>query len=118
MLAGYFHREPSEIAAMSRVAIRPQFRGLIRRSIPLQECRYCAEVAEQSEGVGAIGKSWMQGWRITCRVCRNRLINNAASPQFGMQSGLFAELWETACEGEQFFDSLALQALPSRVCHL
>lgn len=105
MLVGFFHREPCEIAAMSHVAIRPEFRSLIRRSLPVQQCQYCAEAAEPSEAAGAIGKSWMQGWRITCRVCGNPLVDTAASRQLGMQSGHFAEHWETACAGEQFFES-------------
>ena len=85
MLVGFFHREPCEIAAMSHVAIRPEFRSLIRRSLPVQQCQYCAEAAEPSEAAGAIGKSWMQGWRITCRVCGNPLVDTAASRQLGMQ---------------------------------
>ena len=58
MLAGYFHRQPFEIAAMSYDTVRSQA---------------CAEKAERADAKGAIGMSWMQGWRITCRVCDARL---------------------------------------------
>jgi hypothetical protein len=105
MLAGFFHREPSEIAAMSHVAIRPEFRSLVRRTLPVQRRRYCFEVAEQSEASGAIGKSWMQGWRITCRVCGNRLTDTPATLESKTQSGHFAEYREMACEGETIFES-------------
>jgi len=38
VLAGFFHCEPAEVAAMSHIAVREDLRRLIRRSVPLQEC--------------------------------------------------------------------------------
>ncbi len=103
MLAGFFHREPSEIAAMTNGAIRPEFRSLIRKSLPVQRCRYC--VAERSEAGGAIRKSWMQGWRVTCRVCGNRLVDISSTLETEKQSRQFAQHWELACVGEAIFES-------------
>ena len=51
------------------------FSALTRPSAPQQSCQACAEKAERADAKGAIGKSWMQGWRITCRVCGARLTN-------------------------------------------
>ena len=105
MLAGYFHREPSEIAAMSHVAVKPEFHNLIRRSHPVQWCQYCSKVAERSEGGSAIGKSWMQGWRITCRICGNRLVDTSATFESKTHWDSFARYWEMGCEGEAIFES-------------
>jgi len=69
MLAGYFRRQPCEIAAMSYETVRSSMCALIRSSAPQQSCQACAEKGERGDAKGAIGKSWMQGWRITCRVC-------------------------------------------------
>ena len=75
MLAGYFRRQPFEIAAMSYETVRSNMRALTRPSAPQQSCQACAEKAERADAKGAIGKSWMQGWRITCRVYGARLTN-------------------------------------------
>ena len=64
MLAGCFRRQPFEIAA-----VRSNMRALVGASAPQQICQACAEKAKRADAKGAIGKSWMQGWRITCRVC-------------------------------------------------
>ena len=81
VLAGFFHCEPAEVAAMSNVAVREDLRRLIRRSVPLQECRYCARSAELANARGAIGRSWMQGWRVTCRACGGPLIDSVGSQE-------------------------------------
>ena len=66
MLAGFFHCEPAEVAAMSHIAVREDLRRLIRRSVPLQECPNCAHRAELANAPGAMDAglaSYVQGLR-------------------------------------------------------
>ena len=94
VLAGYFRRQPCEIAAMSYETIRSNMRALTRRSAPQQSCQAYAENAERADAKGAIGKSWMQGWRITCRVCGARLTDED-NPQMTQASAeRFSDYWE------------------------
>jgi hypothetical protein len=75
VLAGFFRCEPAKIAAMSHVSVRADLRRLVRRSVPLQQCLNCASSAELANAPGAVGRSWMQGWRLTCRACGSRLVD-------------------------------------------
>ena len=118
VLAGFFHCEPAEVAAMSHVAVREDLRRLIRRSVPLQECRNCARSAELANAPGAIGRSWMQGWRVTCRACGGPLVDAVGSQETETKVGLFDEYWRSAREGEELlerhafgFDATALSPL-------
>lgn len=118
VLAGFFHCEPAEVAAMSHVAVREDLRRLIRRSVPLQECRNCARSAELANAPGAIGRSWMQGWRVTCRACGGPLIDAVGSQETETKVGVFHEYWRSAREGEELlerhafgFDATALSPL-------
>ncbi len=107
MLAGYFRRQPFEIAAMSYETVRSNMRALIRRSAPQQSCQACAEKAERADAKGAIGKSWMQGWRITCRVCGARLTDED-DPQMAQASAeRFSDYWDSALDGESMFEIYA-----------
>jgi hypothetical protein len=107
VLAGFFHCEPAEVAAMSHVAVREDLRRLIRRSVPLQECRNCARSADLANAPGAIGRSWMQGWRVTCRACGDRLVDAAGSPETETKVGVFDEYWRSAREGEELLERRA-----------
>ena len=110
MLAGYFRRQPFEIAAMSYEMVRSNMRALIRPSAPQQSCQACAEKAERADAKGAIGKSWMQGWRITCRVCGARLTDED-DPQMAQASAeRFSDYWDSALDGESMFEIYASAA--------
>lgn len=107
MLAGYFRRQPFEIAAMSYETVRSNMRALIRPSAPQQSCQACAEKAERADAKGAIGKSWMQGWRITCRVCGARLTDED-DPQMAQASAeRFSDYWDSSLDGESMFEIYA-----------
>jgi len=115
MLAGYFRRQPFEIAAMSYEMVRSNMRALIRPSAPQQSCQACAEKAERADAKGAIGKSWMQGWRITCRVCGARLTDED-DPQMAQASAeRFSDYWDSALDGESMFEIYASAAERSAV---
>jgi hypothetical protein len=107
MLAGYFRRQPCEIAAMSYETVRSSMCTLIRSSAPQQSCQACAEKGERGDAKGAIGKSWMQGWRITCRVCGGGLTDDD-DPQMAQASAeRFSDYWDLALDGESLFEIYA-----------
>ncbi len=95
---------------MSYETVRYNMRALIRASAPQQSCRACAEKAERADAKGAIGKSWMQGWRITCRVCGARLTDED-DPQMAQASAeRFSDYWGLALDGESLFEIYASAA--------
>ena len=110
MLAGYFRRQPFEIAAMSYETVRSNMRALTRPSAPQQSCQACAEKAERADAKGAIGKSWMQGWRITCRVCGARLTNEDDPQMAEVSAERFSDYWDSALDGESLFEIYATAA--------
>ena len=110
MLAGYFRRQPFEIAAMSYETVRSNMRALTRPSAPQQSCQACAEKAERADAKGAIGKSWMQGWRITCRVCGARLTNEDDPQMAEASAERFSDYWDLALDGESLFEIYASAA--------
>ena len=110
MLAGYFRRQPSEIATMSYETVRSNMRALIRPSAPQQSCQACAEKAERADAKGAIGKSWMQGWRITCRVCGARLTDEDDLQMAQASAERFSDDWDLALDGESMFEIYASAA--------
>ena len=110
MLAGYFRRQPFEIAAMSYETVRSNMRALTRPSAPQQSCQACAEKAERADAKGAIGKSWMQGWRITCRVCGARLTNEDDPQMAEASAERFSDYWDSALDGESLFEIYASAA--------
>jgi hypothetical protein len=101
VLAGFFRCEPAQVAAMSHVAVRADLRRLVRRSVPLQRCLNCASSAELADAPGAVGRSWMQGWRLTCRACGSRLVD---SRETGTKVEAFDEYWCTAHEAEELLE--------------
>jgi hypothetical protein len=107
VLAGFFHCEPAEVAAMSHVAVREDLRRLVRRSVALQECRNCARIAELANAPGAIARSWMQGWRITCRACGGRLVDASGSQETETRVDVLDEYWCSAREGEELLERQA-----------
>ena len=107
MLAGYFRRQPFEIAAMSYETVRSNMRALTRPSAPQQSCQACAEKAERADAKGAIGKSWMQGWRIRCRVCGARLTNEDDPQMAEASAERFSDYWDSALDGESLFEIYA-----------
>jgi len=105
-LADCFRCVPARIAAMSHAGACNDVRRLIRRAPPAQRCQTCTGPDLTSNTVPVL-KSWVQGWRITCRACGTRLTDITSERHPGeihQYNDLFSTLWEKACEGEAAFE--------------
>ena len=58
---------------------------------------------DEANAPGAIGRSWMRGWRVTCRACGSRLVDAAGSEEAETKVDVFDEYWRSAREGEELF---------------
>jgi transcription elongation factor Elf1 len=106
VLADCFRCEPARIAAMSHAGACNDVRRLIRRAPPAQRCQTCTG-PELTSNRDPVLKSWVQGWRITCRACGTRLTDITSERHPGeihQYNDLFITLWERACEGEAAFE--------------
>ena len=105
VVAGFVRLEPKAILAMTHAGIPADCLRFVRLTRPLQVCRRCGTDHKRAEASGAVLKSWMQGWRITCRACGSLLTDvwadadtDSARPQ------PFAEHLDAAREGQEMFE--------------
>jgi hypothetical protein len=68
-MGGYVRQQPDAIMAMTHSKPPADCQRLVRLKLPQQTCRTCAPRLKRDGAAGAVLKSWMQGWRITCRSC-------------------------------------------------
>ncbi len=100
-IAKLFRAQSSEILAMTTADFpKSAARFLAPRAI--QSCTACPEQNTWKGAATAIQRSWTEGWRITCPVCRQRQRGNweGASPM-RRSSSPFEDLWEDALHGER-----------------
>jgi len=100
-IANLFRAQSSEILAMTTSDF-PKSAARLVAPRAIQTCTACAE-QNRWQGAGtAIQRSWTEGWRITCPVCRQRQQENwdGASARTGPSSP-FEDLWEDALNGER-----------------
>jgi hypothetical protein len=83
---------------------------LVRVKYPQQSCRSCASQLKRDGATGAVLKSWMQGWRITCRACSRAIadvwsdVNRAGrTDQFEDEARAGEEIVESYAEKRQSF---------------
>ena len=82
-MSGFVRQPPDAIIAMTHTKLPTDCRTLVRVGYPQQSCRSCASQLKRDGAAGAILKSWMQGWRVTCRAC----------------GGAIADVWSDARRG-------------------
>jgi hypothetical protein len=85
--------------------------ALIRSSAPQQSCQACAEKGERGDAKGAIGKSWMRGWRITCRVCGGGLTDDDDPQMAHASAERFSDYWDLALDGESLFETMRQRSM-------
>jgi hypothetical protein len=68
-ISGFVRQPPDAIIGMTHAKLPTDCQSLVRVKYPQQSCRSCASQLKRDGAAGAVLKSWMQGWRVTCRVC-------------------------------------------------
>jgi hypothetical protein len=68
-ISGFVRQPPDAIIGMTHAKLPTDCQSLVRVKYPQQSCRWCASQLKRDGAAGAVLKSWMQGWRVTCRAC-------------------------------------------------
>jgi TniQ len=85
-ISAFVHRPPDAILDMTHVRLPRDCQKLVRLKHPQQTCRTCALQHKRDGAATAVLKSWMQGWRMTCRKC----------------GGLLDDVWTTCDDAPPF----------------
>ncbi|RJT23324.1 hypothetical protein D3227_38910 [Mesorhizobium waimense] len=100
-IARLFRTQSTAILAMTTSGF-PKSAARLVAPRAIQRCTACAEQNRWQGAATAVQRSWIEGWRIACPVCRQRQhdkrerISALASP-----SSPFEDLWEDALHGER-----------------
>ena len=103
-ISGFVHRPPDAILAMTHVRLPRDCQKLVRLKYPQQTCRSCALQHKRDGAATAVLKSWMQGWRVTCRTCGG-LLDEVWTSRGGALP--FPELRDAARAGEGLIEAYA-----------
>ena len=68
-MSGFVRQPPDAIIGMTHTKLPADCQTLVRVRRPQQACRSCAAELKRGGAAGAVLKSWMQAWRVTCRAC-------------------------------------------------
>lgn len=69
VMSGFVRQSPDAIIGMTHTKLPADCQALVRVRYPQQSCRSCASQLKRNGAAGAVLRSWMQGWRVTCRAC-------------------------------------------------
>ncbi|QKC86883.1 TniQ family protein [Mesorhizobium sp. NZP2077] len=114
-VARLFRTQSSAILAMATSGF-PKSAARLVAPRAIQRCTACAEQNRWQGAATAVQRSWIEGWRITCPVCRQRQhdkregISALASP-----SSPFEDLWEDALDGERLIGQSLREASAGRI---
>jgi hypothetical protein len=103
-ISGFVHRPPDAILAMTHVRLPRDCQKLVRLKYPQQTCRSCALQHKRDGAATAVLKSWMQGWRVTCRACGG-LLDEVWTSRDGTLP--FPEMRDAARAGEGLIEAYA-----------
>jgi hypothetical protein len=105
-MSGFVRQPPDAIIGMTHTKLPVDCHNLVRVRHPQQSCRSCASQLKRDGAAGAVLKSWMQGWRVTCRACGGAIadiwsdVDRAGLPASG-------RLGEEARAGEEIVEAYA-----------
>ena len=68
-MSGFVRQPADAIIGMTHTKLPADCQTLVRVKHPQQSCRSCGSQLKRDDAAGAVLKSWMQGWRVTCRAC-------------------------------------------------
>ncbi|WP_353000328.1 TniQ family protein [Mesorhizobium sp. M0808] len=103
-IARLFRTQPSTILAMTTSGF-PKSAAQLVAPRAIQCCIPCCEQNRSRGAATAVQRSWTEGWRITCPVCRQRQQETReGSSALASTSLPFEDLWVDAVQGERLID--------------
>ncbi len=105
-ISGFVWQPPDVIIGMTHTKLPPDCVPLVRVKRPQQFCQSCASQLKRNGAPGAVLKSWMQGWRVTCRNCRS-IITDVWDDRDRTASAIFGEFEDGARAGENLIEAYA-----------
>lgn len=99
-----FRCDPKMVVGMTHTSLPAEMAAMVGTGKAIQFCRSCHERHQTADARGAVLKSWLEGWRITCPVCGSPL-SEGARPRGGgdtiRDASPFSKNWDTAIDGEE-----------------
>lgn len=96
--------DPMDVVAMTHTALPIEVAALVGRGKPIQFCRTCCERHRAADTPGAVLKSWLEAWRVTCPLCGSPL-SEIEGPRAGCDTvrntSPFGDHWDAAKIGEE-----------------
>ena len=89
-ISGFVRQPPDAIIGMTHARLPVDCQSLVWVKYPQQSCRSCASQLKRNGATGAVLKSWMQGWRVTCRACGGAMPRTRSAPPHHAQQGVIA----------------------------
>jgi hypothetical protein len=105
-ISGFVRQTPNAIIGMTHAKLPIDCQSLVRVKYPQQSCRSCASRLKRDGAMGAVLKSWMQGWRVTCRACSGA-IADVWSDESRAKFEAFDQFEDEARAGEEIVESYA-----------
>jgi hypothetical protein len=105
-ISGFVRLPPDAVIGMTHAKLPADCQALVRLKHPQQSCRSCASQLKRDGAAGAVLKGWMQGWRVTCRVCGGA-ISDIWSDVERAGAGTLGRLEEEAAVGETIVEAYA-----------
>ncbi|TIP72023.1 MAG: hypothetical protein E5X53_26910 [Mesorhizobium sp.] len=103
-IARLFRSQSSTILAMTTSGF-PQSAARLVAPRVIQCCVACSEQNSLRGAATAVQRSWIEGWRITCPVCRQRQQGTReGASALPSTSSPFEDLWVNAVHGEELID--------------
>lgn len=106
VISGFVNRAPDDITRMTHTRLTQDCRPFLQSQRLHQRCPTCTMRQADTKASGAILRSWMQGWRISCRACGSRLTDIAPRAPGG-DDAIPDNILTDAHEGQHLFESYA-----------
>jgi len=121
-MSGFVRQPPGAIIGMTHAKLPADCQMLVRVKHPQQSCRSCASQLRRDGAAGAVLKSWMQGWRVTCRACGGA-IKDVWSDEDRAAPTVLSQYQDEARAGEEIVEAYAerrrsLQVSPATMLRL
>lgn len=100
-----FRCDPKDIIGMTHTSLPAELAPMVGRGRAIQFCRACRERHQAADAYGAVLKSWLEAWRVTCPLCGSPF-SEADRPRSGYddtvrETSPFSKNWSAAKKGEE-----------------